>query len=70
MRINTIKYREATMLFVYPSKTVFDNKYGRLQRFEKKDDHFSPGDKVSLEIELQRLRWIYKNMREKKRFLE
>ena len=55
------------MLFVYPIRTIFTGACENEGLCKAEADHAFRNQKISMEIEMQRLRWEYKNMREEKR---
>ena len=66
----TNKERGPAMMFVYPIRTLFNGACENEGLCKAEADHAALNQKMSIEIEMQRLRWEYKNMREKKRATE
>jgi hypothetical protein len=58
------------MLFINPVSCITKNSIEENKLQEERDSYSTLIDDMSFEIDMQRLRWEYKNMREKKRFIE
>ena len=57
------------MLLIYPSSAQFENKVDKKKPRLEKAPYSTLDDHSFLEFDMQRLRWEYKNMREKKSFI-